>query len=263
VLLMLGLATTSASSSSLLLNLEGVFTLAIAWIVFRENVDARVGLGAGAILLGALLLSWAGGPSAIGWGGVAITGACLAWAIDNNLTRKLSASDPVQLATIKGLVAGGINVSLGVAIGGTWPESRVVATAAAIGFAGYGVSLVCFILALRHLGAARTSAYFSFAPFLGAATSVMAFGDSVSVVFVIATGLMALGLYLHLAERHDHLHVHEPMAHEHSHVHDAHHQHAHGPNDPPGEPHTHWHEHGRLVHSHPHYPDIHHRHRHS
>lgn len=261
-LLMLGLATTSASASSLLLNLEGVFTLGIAWIVFRENVDARVGLGAGAILLAAGLLSWSGRTTGTGWGGLAIAGACLAWAIDNNLTRRLSASDPVQLATIKGLAAGVINVSLGVAVGGKWPGSGVIVAAAAIGFAGYGVSLVCFILALRHLGAARTGAYFSFAPFLGAVVSIAVFGDPFTSVVAIAAGLMGLGLYLHLAERHEHEHVHEAMAHDHRHVHDEHHQHTHGPNDPPGEPHTHWHEHAPLVHSHPHLPDIHHRHGH-
>ena len=127
---------------------------------------------------------------------------------------------------------------------------------------GIYVVLVCFILALRHLGTARTSAYFSFAPFLGASISILAFAEPLTPRFLVAGGLMASGLYLHLAERHEHLHVHEPMAHEHRHVHDAHHQHAHGPNDPPGEPHTHWHEHERLVHSHPHYPDIHHRHDH-
>jgi drug/metabolite transporter (DMT)-like permease len=263
VLLMLGLATTSASTSSLLLNLEGVFTLGIAWVIFRENVDLRVGLGAAAILLAATLLSWTGGTTGTGWGGVAIAGACLAWAVDNNLTRKLSASDPLQLAMIKGLAAGLINVILGAAVGGRWPAGAAIAAGAAIGFAGYGVSLVCFILALRHLGAARTGAYFSVAPFLGAAVSIPFFGDQLTPLFASAAGLMGLGLYLHLAERHDHEHVHEPMAHEHRHVHDEHHQHTHGPNDPQGEPHTHWHEHARLVHSHPHYPDVHHRHRHS
>jgi drug/metabolite transporter (DMT)-like permease len=262
LLLMWGLTVTPASSTSLLLNLEGVLTLGLAWIVFQENVDLRVGFGAAAIVLAAALLSWTEDASGTSWGSLAIAGACVAWAIDNNLTRRLSTTDPVQLAMVKGLAAGTFNVVLAVILGSRWPGVGTIASAAALGFAGYGVSLVCFILALRHLGAARTSAYFSFAPFVGASASILMFADPITARFVVAGGLMAIGLYFHMAERHEHLHVHEPMAHEHRHVHDAHHQHAHGPNDPPGEPHTHWHEHGRLVHSHSHYPDIHHRHDH-
>jgi drug/metabolite transporter (DMT)-like permease len=261
-LLMVGLAVTPASAASLLLNLEGLCTLGIAWIVFRENVDLRIGLGAAAMLLGAIVLSWTGRTSGINWGALAIVGACAAWALDNNLTRKLSTADPVQLAMIKGLVAGACNTALGLLSASVWPSVSSMAAATAVGFVGYGVSLVCFILALRHLGAARTGAYFSFAPFVGASIAVLAFREPLTPTFLIAAALMAIGLYFHLAERHEHEHMHEPMAHEHRHVHDAHHQHAHGPNDPPGEPHTHWHEHARLVHSHPHYPDIHHRHSH-
>jgi drug/metabolite transporter (DMT)-like permease len=262
LLLMLGLAATPASSASLLLNLEGLFTLGIAWIVLRENVDLGIGLGAAAILLGALLLSWTGQSGGMNWRALAIVGACAAWGLDNNLTRKLSSADPLQLAMIKGLVAGACNASLGLFQASFLPAVSSIAAAMAVGFVGYGVSLVCFILALRHLGAARTGAYFSFAPFVGASIAVLVFGEPMTPTFLVAAGLMAAGLYLHVAERHEHEHVHEPMAHEHRHVHDAHHQHAHGPDDPPGEPHTHRHTHVRLVHSHLHYPDIHHRHRH-
>jgi drug/metabolite transporter (DMT)-like permease len=262
VLLMFGLTGTPASSASLLLNLEGVFTLAIAWIVFRENVDVRIGLGAAAILTAAMLLSWTGGPQGGTWKSAAIVAACLAWAIDNNFTRKISTADPIQLAMIKGLAAGTVNLSAAVVLHSTWPRAATVAAAAGLGFISYGVSLVCFILALRHLGTARTSAYFSVAPFVGAAVSIAILGEPVTWMFATAAGLMALGLYLHVTERHEHEHAHDPMAHAHRHVHDAHHQHAHSPDDPPGEPHTHWHEHGTLVHSHPHYPDAHHRHRH-
>ncbi|HKV99292.1 MAG TPA: DMT family transporter [Vicinamibacterales bacterium] len=262
VLLMTGLAATAASTASLLLNLEGLFTLGIAWVIFRENVDLRIGLGAGAILLGAALLSWTGHAGGVNWGALAIVGACVAWGIDNNLTRKLSAADPVQLAMIKGLAAGVFNTALGLSRASAWPPVSAIATAMAVGFFGYGVSLVCFILALRHLGTARTGAYFSLAPFAGASVAVLVFSESVTPVFVVAAALMVVGVYLHLAERHDHQHTHEPMSHEHRHVHDAHHQHTHGPDDPPGEPHTHRHDHPRLAHSHPHYPDIHHRHDH-
>jgi drug/metabolite transporter (DMT)-like permease len=262
VLLMLGLAASAASSASLLLNLEGVLTLAIAWIVFRENVDLRVGIGAAAILAGALLLSWDGQIGGLGPGALAIAGACLAWAIDNNLTRKVSGADPLQIAALKGLAAGSVNVALALLLRAEWPAAPAIAAAGLIGFLGYGVSLACFVLALRHLGTARTSAYFSAAPFVGASVAILGFGEAATPVFFAAAALMALGLYLHLAERHAHAHAHDPIEHEHSHSHDAHHGHTHGAGDPPGEPHTHRHAHAGLVHSHPHFPDLHHRHPH-
>jgi len=262
LLLMVGLAATPAASASLLLNLEGVFTLTIAWLVFRENVDVRVGLGAAAILAAAIVLSWSGSPAGASWRSLAIVGACFAWAIDNNLTRRISTADPIQLAMIKGLVAGAVNLSVAIVFRSTLPPAATIAAAGTLGFVSYGLSLVCFILALRHLGTARTGAYFSFAPFVGAAASIVFLREPVTGMFAIAAGLMATGLYLHVTERHEHEHVHEATMHTHRHVHDAHHQHAHGADDPPGEPHTHWHQHERLVHSHPHYPDAHHRHRH-
>jgi drug/metabolite transporter (DMT)-like permease len=263
VLLMQGLASTPASSAALLLNLEGLFTLAIAWTVFKENVDLRIGIGAASILAGALILSWH--PSdgfAATWGELAIVGACLAWAIDNNLTRKLSSSDPIQIASIKGLAAGIVNTVLGAAQGAAWPSSSIVAGSALLGFIGYGVSLVLFVLALRHLGTARTGAYFSTAPFIGAIVAVALLGEPVTPMLLVSAVLMAIGLYLHLAERHEHEHEHAPLIHEHRHRHDEHHQHTHHDAAPMGEPHSHVHVHARRIHRHPHYPDLHHRHTH-
>jgi len=264
-LLMLGLAVTPASTASLLLNLEGVLTIAVAWLVFRENVDLKVGIGAGAILAGAVVLSWQGDVRGAGWGAFLIAGACLAWAIDNNLTRGLASADPVAIATVKGLVAGTVNVAIALAIASppALPSPAVVAAAGVIGFLGYGVSLALFVLALRHLGAARTGTYFSLAPFVGAVIGIAGFGEPVTLPFAAAAALMLAGLWLHIAERHEHAHVHEAMTHEHRHVHDEHHRHAHGPGDPAGEPHSHVHAHARLVHRHPHYPDLHHRHGHA
>ncbi|HZK89239.1 MAG TPA: EamA family transporter [Stellaceae bacterium] len=267
-LLMLGLATVPASTASLLLNLEGLATMAIAWLAFRENVDRRLLLGAAAILGGAVLLSWQGGPSGFSGGGfglgaLAIAGACLAWAIDNNLTRKLSAADPVQIAAIKGAVAGAMNLALAFAVGARLPTLTVIGEAAAVGFLGYGVSLVLFVLGLRALGAARTSAYFSTAPFIGAMLAIAMFGEPVTAGLVAAGVLMGIGLYLHLAETHEHTHAHEAIEHEHRHSHDAHHQHRHQPGNPAGEPHAHRHRHLPIVHAHPHYPDLHHRHEHA
>ena len=263
LLLMLGLARTPASSAALLLNLEGLATMAIAWLWFRENVDRRLLIGAAAILAGAVLLSWQGGPAGVGLGALAIAGACLAWGVDNNLTRKLSSADPVQIAAIKGVVAGAVNLALAFARGALPPAPGAVAEASVVGFFGYGVSLVLFVLALRHLGTARTGAYFSTAPFLGAALALILFREPVTIPLVGAAVLMGVGVWLHLSERHEHEHAHQALNHEHRHVHDDHHQHAHGPDDPAGEPHTHGHHHAPMRHKHPHYPDLHHRHGHA
>ena len=226
VLLMVGLSTTPASSAALLLNLEGLATMVIAWLVFRENVDRRLLLGAFAILAGAVLVSWQGSVGGVGLGALAIAGACFAWGIDNNLTRKLSSADPVQIALIKGLVAGGVNLGLALMLGARMPPVGSLAAAAVVGFFGYGVSLVFFVLALRFLGAARTGAYFSAAPFIGASLALLIFREPLTARLVAAGSLMALGLYLHLTERHSHTHEHEGLDHTHSHVHDTHHQHT-------------------------------------
>jgi len=260
VLLMFGLSATDASSASLLLNLEGVATMAIAWLVFRENVDRRLLLGAAAILAGAVILSWSSENLTFNWGSFLIAGACLAWGIDNNLTRNLSASDPVQIAKVKGLVAGGVNTGLAIYLGAPTVSPVIALSGVVIGFFGIGISLVFFMLGLRHLGTARTGAYFSLAPFAGATLSILMLGDAITLGLVIAGILMAIGLWLHLAERHEHEHVHEEVEHEHRHVHDAHHQHGHS--GPVTEPHSHIHRHKPLRHKHPHYPDLHHRHSH-
>ena len=259
---MLGLALTAASTAALLLNLEGLATMAIAWMVFRENTDRRILIGAAAILTGAVLLSWSGGAVPIGWGAALIVGACLAWGIDNNLTRKLSNADPLEIAAVKGVVAGATNLMLAFTQGALFPPWPAVADAAFIGLFGYGVSLVLFVLALRHLGSARTGAYFSTAPFIGATLALFMFREPVTLQLVGAAILMASGVWLHLAERHEHEHVHEALEHEHNHRHDVHHQHLHADGDPAGEPHSHWHKHEPLIHRHPHYPDMHHRHGH-
>ncbi len=263
VLLMVGLTATPASTASLLLNLEGVLTALLAWFVFKENFDRRIAFGMAAITAGGVILSWEGWSGAgLPLGVMAIAGACLAWAIDNNLTRKVSAGDPVQIAAIKGLAAGSVNVGIALARGAEVPGWGTVAACAAVGLAGYGVSLTLFVLALRSLGTARTGAYFSVAPFVGAAISLALLGDRPTTTFFLAAAFMGVGVWLHLTERHDHEHDHEEMSHDHAHVHDEHHQHAHGPDDPPGEPHSHPHHHPAMRHAHPHYPDIHHRHTH-
>jgi drug/metabolite transporter (DMT)-like permease len=263
VLLMVGLARTEGSTAALLLTLEGVTTALIAWFAFRENFDRRILLGMGLIVAGAVVLGWQGRPGLEGLAGPAcIVGACLAWGVDNNLTRKVSAADPLQVAMIKGLAAGPVTLILAFAAGAHLPSGGTMAAAAGVGFLGYGVSLALYVLALRHLGTARTGAYFSAAPFVGAAAAVPLLGEPVTVRLGTAGALIAAGVWLHLTERHEHEHQHSGQTHSHRHVHDAHHRHEHGPADPQGEPHTHAHRHDRLRHSHPHVPDLHHTHAH-
>jgi len=263
ILLMVGLAQTDAASSSLLLTLEGAATALMAWFIFHENFDRRIALGMACLVAGAAVLAWSGTPTLASlMGPLAIVGACVMWGLDNNLTRKVSLADPLQIVQLKGLVAGPVNLAIGLWAGAALPGMSAALLAALVGFFGYGVSLVFFVAALRHLGTARTSAYFSTAPFFGAAVAIVMLGDAMTVQILVAGALMAAGVWLHLSERHEHEHVHEPMAHTHVHVHDEHHQHQHGPDAPPGEPHTHVHEHGRMTHRHPHVPDMHHVHRH-
>jgi drug/metabolite transporter (DMT)-like permease len=263
VLMMSGLERTSAASGALLQNLEGIATMSIAWVVYRENVDRSLLLGAVCILAGAALLGWSGGSVRGGSGALLIAAACVAWGVDNNVTRKLAAADPVQIASIKGLAAGVTNLTLALWVGARMPAPPLALAAAGVGFVGYGVSLVLFVLGLRHLGAARTSAYYSTAPFIGALLATTLLAEPLSARLLLAGALMAVGLSLHLRERHSHRHRHAPLEHEHRHVHDEHHQHAHERSDPPGEPHSHPHRHEPLEHGHVHYPDLHHRHDHS
>lgn len=264
VALLTGLAHTSASSASLLLNLEAVLTAVIAWVVFRENAGGRVVLGMAAIVAGGVALSWPTEDTAAagGFGPFMVALACLCWAIDNNLTRKVSASDAMFVAGAKGMIAGVVNALLALSLGTPMPDAPIVAAAMSLGLFGYGISLVLFVLALRGLGTARTGAYFSTAPFIGAAVALALLGESADPAFWLAAALMGIGVWLHLTEHHDHLHAHEAMAHSHPHVHDAHHRHAHDFDWDGSEPHEHWHRHAPMVHKHPHFPDIHHRHRH-
>ncbi|HET9385620.1 MAG TPA: DMT family transporter, partial [Gemmatimonadales bacterium] len=170
-------------------------------------------------------------------------------------------ADPVVTAMTKGLAAGGLNLCLGLALGGTLPALGAAAGAVALGFVAYGVSLVLFIYALRHLGAARTAAHFSTAPFIGAAIAVPLLGEPVTPVLLAAVGLMAIATWLVLTESHGHEHEHRRLVHSHRHVHDEHHQHAHHGDEGP-EPHAHEHVHEPMRHTHPHVPDLHHRHGH-
>jgi len=263
ILLLVGLTRTDASTASLLLTLEGVATALMAWFIFHENFDRRIAIGMLCLVAGAIVLSWSGAPtleSALG--PLAVIGACVAWGLDNNLTRKISLADPLQIVALKGMAAGPINLLLGLIAGGSLPGPVPALAAGIVGFFSYGVSLALFVLALRHLGTARTAAYFSTAPFFGAVVAVATLNEPMSYQLALAGAFMALGLWLHITEHHEHEHAHDAQAHSHSHVHDETHQHGHKSEDPAGEPHTHRHVHEPLKHSHPHTPDMHHQHRH-
>lgn len=263
VLLMLGLLAMPASGASLLLNMEGVFTALLAWFVFKENFDRRIALGMVFIVAGALVLGW---PSEILFSGIwpalAILGACFAWGLDNNLTRKLSLSDATWIASIKGLIAGFVNLVLAFIVGATLPSLPNIAGAMIVGFFAYGISLTLFVIGLRHLGTARTGAYFSVAPFFGAILAII-LGDAITLPLIITGVLMAVGIWLHLSEHHEHSHHHTEIAHTHEHSHDdAHHQHIHEPSVEADLLHAHQHSHTAINHKHSHYPDSHHQHSH-
>lgn len=263
VLLMVGLTGMPATGASLLLNAEAVFTALIAWFVFRENVDRKVAAGMVAIVTGALVLSWPGqGAKFAGaWPAAAVLGACLLWAVDNNLTRRVSFADATWLAMVKGLVAGSANLVMAVVVRGQAPPgATTVAAAMLVGFLAYGASLALFVVGLRTLGTARTSAYFSVAPFFGAALAIALLGEPVTPRLIAAGALMAAGVWLHLTETHRHRHSHAADEHEH----------PYNPTDPhhadavpaPGDAAGNRHRHPPAIHEHPHYPDIHHRHGH-
>jgi drug/metabolite transporter (DMT)-like permease len=258
---MLGLTRMPASGASLLLNAESVFTALLAWFVFKENFDRRIALGMGAILAGLVILSWPGEAKFSGLVPVlCVLGACLCWAVDNNLTRKVSLTDATWIASLKGLVAGSVNLVLAFVLGARWPSPPHIAGAMMVGLFAYGASLVLFVIGLRHLGTARTGAYYSVAPFFGAVLSIAFLHEHINSRLLIAGALMASGLWLHLTEKHIHSHVHEAMVHEHEHTHDAHHQHEHPYPVEPGTVHTHPHHHEPMTHTHEHYPDAHHQH---
>lgn len=265
VLLVFGLARTDAATGALLLNLETVATAVLAWSVAREHTSRRLVIGLALIVLGGVVLAWPSTPVAgsTWWGPLLIAAACLCWGVDNTCTRPLSEADPVAIATIKGLVAGSVNTAIALSLGASLPAGPALGGALAVGLAGYGISLVLFVLAMRHLGSGRTGAYFAIAPFIGAVVA-MAMGTPLGWPVLVAGGLMGCGVWLHLTEQHAHPHRHEVHEHDHRHRHDdGHHQHLHDGIGPPGpEQHSHAHRHDPVEHRHPHLPDLHHRHAH-
>ena len=262
VMLVAGLRLTDAATASLLLASQAAFTALIAWFVVREHASRRTVAGMIAIAAASVILAWHGSaiPSA---GALLIVGAAVAWAIDDNLGRRLGTSDALTIAGVKGLIAGAVSLAFLAAAGGLASiDPRAFGAALVVGLIGYGVSVALFVAAQRDLGTARTAAYFGAAPLIGA-LAALAFGARPEpFVFAFAALLTTIGIVLHATERHAHGHHHDPLLHEHDHEHDEHHRHAHtGPADV-ADAHRHLHRHDELAHAHPHAPDLHHRHDH-
>jgi len=266
ICLMLGLSQITGTAASLLLNLEGAATALFAVLLFRESAGRSIWLALGCMTLAGAFLTWDSGRGRFALGGsLLVVAAMAAWGLDNNLTRAIADRDSVQIARLKGLVAGAFSFALALALGSKVPGPKVLLLGLLLGAFSYGVSLVLFIRALRHLGAFRTGAFFSFAPFIGALASVAILGEAARWVWLPGAAFMALGLVLLLRERHEHLHRHVALTHTHAHTHDdGHHHHDHaGAVEAAGAAgHVHEHRHEELEHSHGHWPDVHHRHQH-
>lgn len=228
-------------------------------LLFREHLGRYGVASAVCIVAGAGVLRFQAGDGrtdALGMACIAL--ACMAWAVDNNLTQRLSLRDPFAIVRIKALAAGSFNLALGLALGGKLPSLGFASAGLLLGLLSYGASVVLDAYALRLVGAAREAAYFATAPFVGALVAVVLLGERLGALDLATMALMVLGVAALLRERHSHRHAHEGLMHAHLHVHDEHHRHEHSVSDPPGEPHSHEHRHVHVVHDHPHVPDAHH-----
>jgi drug/metabolite transporter (DMT)-like permease len=264
VLMLFGLKHLSAVAGSLLLNLEAPFTALIAIGLLREHLGRREALAAAFIMLGAALVGFQ--PAQVHGdtlGAIEIAAACLCWGIDNNLTQRISLRDPVAVARIKTLAAGMCLLVLALWTGeGHLPRPTAFISAGAVGALSYGFSIVLAVKALRELGAARESAYFAAAPFIGAIASMVLFRELPAWPDAVGAIAMLAGVVVIMREKHGHTHMHEPILHEHLHLHDEHHQHKHE-EIAVSEPHSHPHKHIALRHDHTHVSDSHHRHSHT
>ena len=271
VLLALGLARVPAATSSLLLNLELVFTTLVAGLLFHEHIGRHVVTGTLLVLSGGVVLGWSGSPE-FRWGALLIAGACLCWAFDNSVTAGLDRLAPAQITFVKGVIAGSTNLAIGLATSAT-PDVEPLLWALVVGAVGYGASITLWVAGARDLGAARGQLVFATAPFIGAVVAWVVLSDPVSGREAVAFVVGVVGVSLVLRSAHEHRHRHVPMAHEHEHEHDEHHRHDHEPTHRSvdmhgrvvggeGVRHTHVHRHDPAVHAHPHVPDLHHRHDH-
>jgi len=262
IILMISLKSTPASTASLLLNFEGVGTTLIALLFFHESISRRALIAVFAITLASIFLSTNfHGGFGFSLGALGVILACVLWGVDNNFTRNISAKDPLTIVAWKGLVAGAFSLLLGLLLGQQPPALVTILSILLLGFISYGLSTMLFIYSMRGLGAARTSALYGTAPLAGVLLSFIIFRDPITLLFMIAAGLMIAGALLLANEEHAHFHIHMPVVHEHRHIwSDEFHRHE-ETNATAGKPHSHEHEHSRTEHEHGHMPDIHHRHK--
>jgi drug/metabolite transporter (DMT)-like permease len=262
VLLLVGLRRVSAVTASLALNLEGPLTVVLAVLFFGEHLSSRAAAGTLLIMLGAAGLAFTPGTALGGdaVGILCIAGACLGWALDNNLTSRLSLRDPIAIVQAKGLLGGGFALALALLLRNEVPAASTLGWGLLLGLVSYGTSVVLAVYAMRLIGVAREAAFFATAPFIGALVSVAVLGEHFGARELWAAFMMLGGISLLVYEEHAHAHTHEPLEHDHRHVHDEHHQHAHPDREPVAEPHAHRHKHTTLEHAHPHVSDLHHRH---
>ena len=262
IVLLFSLKYTPASTASILLNFESVSTTLIAMLFFKEAIGNKVWIAVAAITTACILLSL---TSTGGWGfsigALGVLAACILWGLDNNFTRKISSKDPVTIVMFKGIGAGSFSLLLAVILNNGFPNIKIILGALLLGFFCYGLSTVLFIRAMRTLGAARSSAFFGTAPFLGSLLSFLLFREVPTLIFFISLPIMIIGAILLLDEKHSHTHTHIIIEHDHRHNHaDEHHNHQ--QNADPYSEHSHLHKHKEIHHSHPHTPDTHHRHTH-
>ena len=262
IVLMIGLNNSPAAIASLLLNFESAATTLIAVIVFKESIGRRIWIAIVCITTASILLSWnTDGNWGISIGALGVLVACFLWGIDNNLTRNISSKDPLSIVTVKGICAGTFSFMLALFLKNNLPDIRIILGAMVVGFFCYGLSIVLFILAMRNMGASRTSAFFGTAPFVGVTISFLLFREMPGILFLASLPLMIIGAILILSEEHGHEHIHEVFEHEHRHNHeDGHHIHEHEKREQ--KEHSHIHIHPAFIHFHSHVPDIHHRHKH-
>ncbi|MEN6521848.1 MAG: DMT family transporter [Armatimonadota bacterium] len=265
IILMVSLKVTPAATASMLFNFEGVATILIASLLFQEAAGRRIWTAIAFITGAGILLSLdTSGGWGISIGALGVIVACALWGLNNNLIRNISAKDPLKIVTIKGLCAGTFTLLLSMVLGRSFPSIPIILVALLIGSVSYGMCIMLSVLAMRSLGAGRTSAYFGTAPFIGAILSFILFREMPNIPFLLSVPLMIAGAILLLGENHCHVHKHLPMEHEHRHRHDdLHHNHTHEDGYCGHGAHSHKHKHELLVHTHPHAPDIHHRHDHS
>ena len=260
ILLMMGVARTNSSTVSLLSSFEIVATSLIALAVFREALSRRLWAAIALVTAASALLGWEGSGLVFNRGALLVLGACVCWGFENNCTRMLSARSAVETVTIKGCCSGAGSLAVALTLGEPLPELVWLPVILLMGFVSYGLSITLYILAQRELGAAKTSAYYAVAPFLGAGFSVVLLGERPGLLFWEALAMMALSAFLTARDtillQHTHPHTHEhthphrhgELLHTHAHAHEHTHLHVHREDEA-----RHTHTHRDLPdHDHPH-----------